>query len=205
MAVNTNKYKLYNYDRPEMWNVPIDMRYEMDGLTEEFGYDMLYVRNCKFVKCKCFDDLHKSGNAKCPLCHGFGYLSSIELIKAFESSTKPYMWDNFINKSKIGVTDQKNEVIYVRQFYNPKDRDFILKVTWDKYHTPVDILHVYEIVGVYEMRGDQGRIELNGCSINDMTDLVEPFQKTLRAMPKAAVHNLLKGGKYIWPMSLMKN
>ena len=198
MAVNTNKYKDYNFKRPDIRNVPIDMRYEMDMLTEEFGYDMLYVRNCKFVKCKCFNDLHKSGDASCPICHGFGYLNSIELIKAFESSTKPYMWDNFLNKSQVGVTNQKNEVIYVRQFYNPKERDFILKVTWND-GMPADILRVYEIVGIYEMRGDNGRVELYGCSINDMTRLVEPFTKTLRHIPKIAVKTLLKGGKYIWP------
>ena len=59
-----------------------------------------------------------------------------------------------------------------------------MKVTWDKHGNPVDIVKVLEIVNVYEMRGDNGRVELNGCVVNDRTDLVRQYKAVLAALPK---------------------
>jgi hypothetical protein len=81
----------------------------------------------------------------------------------------------------------------------------ILKVTWDKNGYPVDVLQVLEITNVYEMRGDKGRVELNGCLIDSRTDLVTPFTSVLRSLPKKAIAQLLKGGKSIWPSKILKN
>ena len=188
----------YQYDN--FVNVPIDMRYNAEILTEEFGIDLIFVKQCKFVKCKCFDDLHKTGDPSCKLCHGTGYLMSMQKVKAIESSTgQPYFDTNILrNLRGIGITDQKFEVYYIRQQYNPKERDYLLKVTW-KDGMPVDVIKVLEIQLVYEMRGDNGRNELNGCVINDRTDLVKTYNDALKALPFKAVKEMAKGGKSIWP------
>lgn len=207
MAVNTDNYKLYNYNRSDMWNVPIDMRYESNGLINEFGVEMLYIRNCKYVKCKCYNDLHKAGDSKCPYCHGSGYMASIEKVKLIESSNgKPYMWNNFLKRLNIGSIDQKADVLYIQQFFNPKERDFVLKVTWDqKLNIPIDIIKVFNLIDIYEMRGDNGRTELYGCLTENRPDLIDPFYKTLRSIPQKAVQTLLKGGKFVWPTALIQN
>lgn len=189
----------------EIQNVEIDIRHESKILTDEFGIDVLYIRNCKFVRCKCFNDLNKTGDPNCKLCFGTGHFASIEKIKAIESSNSAYSADNSITQLPIGITNQKNEVYYIRHPFIPKERDIILKVTWDKQGYPVDIIKVLEIINVYEMRGDKGRIELNGCLINDRTDLVKPFTKILLSLPKKTVLPLLKGGKTIWPNKLINN
>lgn len=188
----------------EMRNVDIDLRQDASLLTDEFGINILFVRNCKFVRCKCFDDLNKTGDPNCPLCFGSGYFASIQKLKAIESSTRPYSENNTLTQTPIGVTDQKFEVYYIRHMYTPKERDMILQVTWDKQGNPVDIVKVLEIVGVYEMRGDKGRVELNGCITNDRTDLVKTYTDFLKKLPKKAITELLKeGGKYIWPTNLL--
>ena len=189
----------------EMKNVDIDMRHESKVLNDVFGIDVLYVRNCKFVRCTCFDDLNKVGDPNCKLCLGSGYFASIQKIRAIESSNSAYSSDNSILKTPIGTTDQKNEVYYIRHQDNPKERDMILKVTWDKHGNPVDVVKVLEIINVYEMRGDNGRVELNGCLINNRTDLVRQYKAVLAALPKKAVSQLLKGGKSIWPNTLLNN
>jgi hypothetical protein len=189
----------------EVHNVEIDLRRDAELLTNEFGINVLYVRNCKFVRCSCFDDLNKTGDPNCKLCMGTGYFASIQKIKAIESSNSAYSSENSITSTSIGVTNQKNEVYYIRHQFNPKERDVILKVTWDKYGNPVDVLQVLEIINVYEMRGDKGRVELNGCLIDSRTDLVSSFNKMLSALPKKAVSQLIKGGKYIWPNKLLKD
>ncbi len=189
----------------ELKNTEIDLRKDADLLTKEFGINVLYVRNCKFVRCTCFDDLNKTGDPDCPLCRGTGYFASIQKVKAIESSNSAYSSNNAILKTSLGVTDQKNEIYYFQYNFNPKERDMILKVTWDKNGYPVDILQVLEITTVYEMRGDKGRIEMSGCVINNRTDLVRPFSNTISSLPRIAVAELLKGGKYIWPNKLLSN
>lgn len=195
----------YTETEPEMKNVEIDLRHESELLTDEFGIYVLYIRNCKFVRCKCFNDLHKTGNPKCPLCMGSGHFASVQKIKVIESSNSAYSSTSSIIQTPIGVTDQKNEVYYIRQQYNPKERDFLLKVTWDKEKKPVDIVKVLEIINVYEMRGDNGRVELNGCIINNRTDLINQFSHALKILPKKAIIEMAKGGKSIWPGILLKN
>lgn len=189
----------------EVRNVEINLRHESEVLTGEFGINVLYIRNCKFVRCKCFNDLNKTGDPDCKLCMGTGHFASIEKIKAIESSNSAYSSESSITQLPIGVTDQKNEVYYIQYPFVPKERDMILKVTWDKQGYPVDIVKVLEIVNIYEMRGDNGRVELNGCLVNDRTDLVKPFSKVLSSLPKKAVAPLLKGGKSIWPNKLLEN
>ena len=171
----------------EVRNVEINLRHEAETLTSEFGINVLYIRNCKFVRCRCFDDLNKTGDPNCKLCFGTGHFASIEKIQAIESSNSAYSSDSSITQLSIGVTDQKNEVYYIRHPFVPKERDMILKVTWDSQGYPIDIVKVLEIINVYEMRGDKGRVELNGCLVNDRTDLVRPFTKILSSLPRKAV------------------
>lgn len=196
---------MYNFTNKtyDLSNVNINLRDESQKLVNEFGLNILYIRNCKFVRCKCFDDLNKTGNPDCPLCFGSGYFASIQKIKAIESSNSPYSSDNSIKQTPIGVTDQKTEVYYIQQQYTPKERDYILKVTWDKKGNPVDIVKVLEIINVYEMRGDNGRVELNGCIINNRTDLVKTFSDVLSKLPLKGMNAILNGGKYIWPSTIM--
>jgi len=186
----------------EFRNVDIDLRHETQILTEEFGINVLYVRNNKFVKCKCFDDLNKTGDSKCPYCHGSGYFNSIQMIPAIESSNSAYSSTNSIDKLKIGVTDQKNEIYYIKHKYTPKERDFVIKVTWDKDQNPVDVVKVLELINIWDTRGDNGRTEFFACLTNNRTDLVDAFTKTIKSLPHKAIQELLKGGKYIWPAKL---
>lgn len=189
----------------EVKNVEINLRHDAELLTDEFGINVLYVRNCKFVRCTCFDDLDKTGDPHCKLCMGTGHFASLQKIKAIESSRSAYSSDNAIEANPIGVTNQKSEIYYIQHQFNPKTRDIILKVTWDKQGYPIDVLQVLEIINVYEMRGDKGRVELNGCVIDDRTDLVKEYNKALKSLPKKSVAQLLKGGKSIWPSKLFNN
>lgn len=187
----------------EVNNVEIDMRRNADSLIKEFGIDVLYVRNCKFVKCRCFNDLDKTGNPDCPYCMGSGFFSSIEKIRSIESSNSAYSSTNSIIQLPIGVTNQKNEIYYIKHNSTPKERDYLLKVTWDKQGKPIDIVRVLEIINVYEMRGDNGRVELTGCVVNDRTDKVRMFTKVLRQLPPASIRHLATGGKSIWPSQIL--
>ena len=186
-------------------NVNIDLRHEFDSLNKEFGINVLYVRNCNFVRCTCFDDLNKTGNPKCPLCMGSGYFSSIQKVKAVKSSNSAYSSDNSITKTSIGAINQTNEIYYFRYDHAPKERDYILKVTWNKHGIPVDIVKVLEIINMHDVRVDNGRAELYGCVVNERPDMVTVFKKILSKLPKKALMLLSNGGCSIWPNILLKS
>ena len=125
----------------EVHNVEINLRHESKTLTDEFGINVLYIRNCKFVRCKCFDDLNKTGDPNCKLCFGTGHFASIEKIQAIESSNSAYSSDNSITQLPIGATDQKNEVYYIdgNEFIWYDNEHCVVICGYDKNNNTVEI------------------------------------------------------------------
>lgn len=184
-------YKMVN--KKNDLDIPINLRDESHAIIEQFGIDVLFVKNQKFVRCTCFDDVNKTGNPKCPKCFGSGYFASIQKIKTFKSSNG---FGKFV-QTDVGQVIQNSDIFYMSHKILPKERDMILKVTW-KNGYPIDVLEVLEVNAVNELRGDNGRTEYYGVTVSSRTDLVKQFSKTLRELPRAGQAELLKGGKYIW-------
>lgn len=195
---------MYNFSNNigEIKNVEIDLRKELNLLNCEFSIDVLYIRNTKFVRCDCFNDLEKTGNPKCPKCFGSGYFASIQKFKTIESSVSAYSNNNKIQIQPIGAIDQKDEVYYFEYEALPKERDFILKVSW-KDNKPVDVIKVLEITNIYEMRGTNGRVEVYGVHVNNRPDEVIKFNNMLHKLPLKAKKILGKGDRFIWPLKML--
>lgn len=186
----------------EVKNVNIDLRHELNLLDSEFGIDILYIRNTKFVRCDCFNDLEKTGDPKCPKCFGSGYFASIQKFKTIESSVSAYSSNNKVQIQPIGAIDNKDEVYYFEYEALPKERDFILKVSW-KDGIPIDVIKVLEVDNIYEMRGTHGRVEVYGVHVDNRPDEVIKFDKMLKRLPLKAKRILGKGDKFIWPLKLL--
>ena len=195
---------MYNFSENigEIKNVEINLRHELNLLNGEFSIDILYIRNIKFVRCDCFNDLEKAGDPKCPKCFGSGYFASVQKFKTIESSVSAYSSNNKLQLQPIGLIDKKDEVYYFEHNVIPKERDFILKVSW-KDGIPIDVIKVLEITNVYEMRGDNGRVEVYGAQINNRPDEVIKFNNMLKKLPLKAKKILGKGDKFIWPLQLL--
>lgn len=186
----------------EIKNVEIDLRHELNLLNSEFSIDVLYIRNAKFVRCDCFNDLEKAGDPKCPKCFGSGYFASIQKFKTIESSVSAYSSNNKVQVHPIGAIDNKDEVYYFEYETLPKERDFILKVSW-KDGIPIDVIKVLEVVNIYEMRGTHGRVEVYGVHVENKPDEVIKFDRMLKKLPSKAKRILGKGDKFIWPLKLL--
>lgn len=196
---------MYNFTNRqyEMANVDINLRHELELLKGSFSIQVLYIRNSKFVRCDCFNDVEKTGNSRCPKCFGSGYFASIQKFNAIESSNSAYSSNNQIIVRPIGAIDQKDEIYYFDYSVLPKDRDYILKVMW-KNGLPIEIAQVLEIVGVWEMRGDNGRVEVFGTQVKERSDKVDTFNELLHRLPVKAKKLISNGDKYIWPLQYLK-
>lgn len=186
----------------ERANNCIDLRRNLGLLDDEFSIDVLYIRNCKYIRCDCFNDLEKSGRPGCPKCFGSGYFASIQKFRAIESSVSAYSSSNQSVPMPVGLVDQKSEVYYLDYKAAPRIRDFILKVTW-KNKIPIDVIQVLEISNIYEMRGDGGRLEVAGCHILDRPDCVKRFNTVLKKFPRGVLQAIGNGRRYVWPKSLL--
>jgi hypothetical protein len=193
---------MYNFSSKvgEKSNVDINLRQELDSLNHEFGISVLYIRNCKFVRCSCFDDIEKTGNPDCKRCYGSGYFASIQKFRTIQNAVSSN--SSNIDIKPIGAVDTKEEIFYFDYKVVPKERDFILKVTW-KGNRAIDVVRVFEVTGVYEMRGDNGRVEVFGVHVDNRPDAVKDFNNVIKRFPDRAMNILGKGGRYIWPTKML--
>ena len=140
----------------------INLRSEVNYLINSYGITILYIRNSKYMKCKCYDELYKSGDHSCEVCFGTGKITSIEPIKCFYNNNSYY--------SKLSGAGKYN--VDIGQFVFKHDskvdfNDLILIVGYngDKI---VDVKQVYKINNINEIRCDDGRIEF--YEVDVMTD-----------------------------------
>lgn len=188
----------YFKDTDSFFNLPINLREQFAGLNQSFGYDMLYVRNCKYVKCSCFNESYGSPNPECPLCFGSGYFASIEKVHCIEKSPFRGKDNNKLTQSDIGSFDAGEIHIYAEFQTLPKNKDFLIKVTWDKHGRPVDVLRVCEIQNAHEYRMDGGRCELCKLIAKERPDKLDLFKTQLKQLSPSLKQQLARGGKAIW-------
>lgn len=137
----------------------INLRKEVDYILNNFGIKVLYVRNSKYARCSCYDELYKSGNIKCKKCLGSGKLTTLEVMTMFISDDKYY--------SKLSAAGKYNASIGKAITRHNKDiafNDFIL-IVGSANNIVTDVKTVYRINNVNNVRCDNGRIEYNELDI----------------------------------------
>lgn len=178
----------------------IDARYEVDEIIEANKINILYVRNNIKSRCKCYDELHKDGESKCKVCGGSGLLSSLEKMEVF---CNPLSMDDSIRISGQKHTDIGDVTILSQTFYlkhneKPKTGDKILIVGYDKYGLPTEVKEVCYITIAREVRGINGRVEMNKVICRTSPQDLTKYQKRLSRIPNTEKVKLMKGAKYKW-------
>jgi len=153
----------------------IDMREEFDQLIKEYGRSVLYRRGSKYVPCKCYNTLHRSGDSKCPICHGAGKMVDFEKTQIIDQSNN----NIGIEDTNIGRLDQKERVVWFRYDFEPRVGDLYYQVGW-RNGIPMSLKAVYEIQSVDEVTGDRGRIEHYSTIIKARPDLVPNTKEILK-------------------------
>lgn len=178
-------------------NNNIDLRVEFAKILNENSIDVLYIRNNKYIRCKCYNSLYHTGDPSCSICFGNGHLTSIEKTKCF---TKSKTGGSTKTSKSIGIVDIDTSVFYFKHDMLPNSKDIILITEWNKYKEPSHVLKVYEVNGVYPVRGENGRIEYYSIEANLRSDMVNPTQKTINLLPQYAKKKLSEGKRYLWPL-----
>jgi hypothetical protein len=178
-------------------NYNIDLRKEIELLQNDFSIDILYIRNTKYIRCKCFNTLYNAGDPSCNICFGNGHLTSVEKMKDITQSASSV---GDMRTTNLGSMEKGNSVHYLKYDTLPRVRDIILIAGWDRTGCPTDILKVYEIVGVDDVRGDKGRVEFYTVNAKVRPDLLTQSKEKINMLPYGAKKILAEGKRYVWPL-----
>lgn len=178
----------------------IDVREEIEYILEHNSIKILYVRNNRETRCKCFDPLHEDGKSNCLMCGGTGYLSSIEVIEAF---LNPASQDDMLRMSGEKFTNLGDANLYTDTFYfkhknTPNVGDRILIVGFDKHGLPTDVKESLHVSLTRRVRGYKGRTELYKVIARSSAQSLSLDNKRLRQVPNADKFKMMKGTKYQW-------
>lgn len=174
----------------------ISLREELNSLVESLGVNVLYIRNNKKIRCKCYEEKYKSGNPSCPACYGSGSITVMEKIRTvYDNGTSTK--DKLINNG-IGLIHDDEIHFYCRFNIAPKVSDLICITGWDG-DKPEEIKRVYQIKSCDEMRFDRGRIEGYFLMGKLKPDMASRIQAVLNKMPPSSKNILAKGGRLPCP------
>lgn len=174
----------------------VNLRIELDKMIDSYGLKALYIRENKFARCRCYNQLHRSGDPNCRICSGFGHLTAIETARFIYDNN--YFRDGESENKALGVTSNESVILYMSNKTRPKTKDRIYITNWIG-PIPEEISRVYIITSVDEMRMDNGRVEGYTVTAKQRTDLLRSANDTLNSLDRKAKAELGKGGRHIWP------
>lgn len=179
----------------------IDLRNHLEILQNEFSYDILYNRATKYIKCRCFNAIYKSGDPKCPICSGAGYGTSLEKIRIIEyTPTKAG-----VQQADFGEYNDRTKTFFMTYRDMPKEKDHIILTGWNKDKTPSNVIEVYQVQSSVPVRGDRGRVEFYSVKARLVPDMRQQFGQNLRRLPHPIKRALAEGKRYVWPIQHNKS
>lgn len=174
----------------------INLREEIESMLDSYGLKALYIRENKYARCRCYNQLHRSGDSTCKICGGFGHLTAIEPVKFIYDNN--YFRDGEAENKGLGITSNESIIMYTSYKTQPKTKDRVYITNWIG-SVPQEISRVYIVSSVDEMRMDNGRVEGYTVTAKLRTDLLKNANASLNALDNASKVKLGKGGKHIWP------
>lgn len=170
----------------------IDFREELKVMEKEFSIKVLYLNSNKYIKCKCFNDLYKSGNPKCNLCCGSGRLTTLQLV-----NTIMYNSTGTSIASELGNMVKDNNVFIFNHKIQLKEKDIVLVVGF-KNGFISDLKEMYEVDYVDIVRGDRGRVEYQVCYTNSANRLIKGYANAISQISINNSKKLLQGNKILF-------
>ena len=162
--------------------VNIDLRKEFDYMINNFGIPVLYVRRNKFVRCSCYNELHKCGDPNCKACLGSGFLNILEPKDTLKSYSRYNL--NCMEQSPIGSIDTEDVVFNINFKQQPNKKDLIIQPLYDSNGLITGVDSVYEIYTKLNINGDSGRTELYTIGCKTRNDRMIQIKKVINSLSK---------------------
>jgi hypothetical protein len=171
--------------------VDINIREELVQMEKEFAIKVIHVSSNKYIKCKCFNPLYKTGNSKCPLCLGSGRVTTMSML-----NTITYNHSGTSNNSSLGnsIIDENIFIFNHKSKINEKD---IILIVGFKENSICDLKEIFKVKYVDNVRGDNGRVEYVVANTTKANQLLNSYSKVINNLPTYQNTRLMKGEKLL--------
>lgn len=116
----------------------IDLAEEFKNILEEYGRDVLVLRQDKKLFCSCYNEVTKEASRDCPVCLGLGYsfVSERHTTRA-EGAVGATQLINLLKQQDIGDVMGGDRKYYFMPNMTANEKDLIVEVDWDQFGRPV--------------------------------------------------------------------
>lgn len=175
----------------------INLREQFELLQNQFSISIFIIRKNKLTKCKCYNPLHRTGDANCKICGGSGMLNTIEKIEAIQQTMDT---EDALQNTELGIVVSDLMCFYINHKDIPFEKDELLIVGYNEKKIPIDIKENYIIQSVQPLKGDNGRIELYKVFAKKSQERIQINQKRFNSIPIQQKIKLMQGKKFTWKM-----
>lgn len=154
----------------------MDLKQKFRDILDEYGYDVLVVRQNKAMRCSCFEEKTQSVDRKCPFCFGIGYVPTITRETIRDKETGIPMSLPLITKSnRYGNLAIGTRAYYFLPEVKLSENDLIIDVDWEG-DIPVYVNRgMYAIAHIDPQRFKAGELVFQKVYVKD-----RPIDKSIR-------------------------
>lgn len=110
---------------------------EFNKILEEYGRDVLLLRNERKLYCECYNEVTQEANRNCPLCLGLGFSFVAERQRMrSESAIAAIQLPNSLKGVSIGEIATGTRQYFLKPNIPLNEKDMIIEVNWDEFGRP---------------------------------------------------------------------
>ncbi|MES9681829.1 hypothetical protein ABWK22_02690 [Gottfriedia acidiceleris] len=167
----------------------IDLAQEFKNILEEYGYDVLVLRQDKKLFCTCYNEVTQEVSRDCPLCLGMGYTFTAERhTTRSEGAVGATQLINALKTEDIGAVLTSDRKYYFLPNMIANEKDLIVEVDWDQFGNPsysekgiwkitnvdrTQKLGVNEVYKIYYSSLTPVRSKIRGIRISEINGVVQ--------------------------------
>lgn len=115
----------------------IDLAQEFRKILDEYGTDVLVLKQEKKLFCECYNEVTQEASRECPVCLGLGYSFVAERHKTrAEGAVGATQLINLLKQEEIGDVMGGDRKYYFSPDMKANEKDLIVEVDWDQYGRP---------------------------------------------------------------------
>lgn len=120
-----------------MMKTSIDLANEFKKILEEYGHDVLVLRQDKKLFCSCYNEVTQEASRDCPICLGMGYTFVAERhTTRAEGAVGANQLINVLKTEDIGSVLTGDRKYYFLPNMKANEKDLIVEVDWDQFGRP---------------------------------------------------------------------
>lgn len=175
----------------------IDLDKESEYIIDNNSIKVIYIYKDVNTRCKCYNQLHKTGDKKCKLCNGDGFAKVAKIIDVFIDESN--MATNITGDIKdVAGEAHVGSVLMFTKSNNKIIEDSYIVVVGFINGLPYDVHKVYYCSDVLSPRATNGEIKFVSMKCKLTPQAVKSQDTLIKRMSIKDKKSLMSGGIYKW-------